>query len=197
MRLLIGPHLKRKKMTQAALADRLNISRGYMSELVSGKKTPSVDLLSRIIDELGVEPGEVYGKQVSQTETAINTLGFHENSVEPFLIPNGGKRETLISSICPDIAAVETFVAKIDMPSLAIRKGDMIFTDVKRHPTSGDTVIATVADQQIGEAHTMAGLWLDPWFVPGNGSQNSVAVDKTGAVVVMGVVMGVVRKSGT
>ena len=45
---------KAKKITQSDLAKRLKINRSYLSEVENGKATPSIRLLERIADELGV-----------------------------------------------------------------------------------------------------------------------------------------------
>lgn len=41
-------HLSSQNITQAAFADMLGISRGYLSEILSGEKTPGLELAVRI-----------------------------------------------------------------------------------------------------------------------------------------------------
>lgn len=47
---LLQTYLASKGMRQSALADALGINRGYMSELASGRKRPSLDLAFRIAE---------------------------------------------------------------------------------------------------------------------------------------------------
>lgn len=42
------------RLTQTALADRLGISKSFLSELESGKKTATLDLIERYAGEFGV-----------------------------------------------------------------------------------------------------------------------------------------------
>lgn len=45
---------KAKKITQSELAKKLNINRSYLSEVENGKASPSLRMLERIANELGV-----------------------------------------------------------------------------------------------------------------------------------------------
>ncbi len=56
----IGRILSEKGWSQTRLADAVGISRGYMSQLVSGQKQPSHDMLLRLADALDVQIGELY-----------------------------------------------------------------------------------------------------------------------------------------
>ena len=55
---MIGTALKRTRqfhrLTQAALSERLSISKSYLSELESGKKTPTIEILQKYSDAFGV-----------------------------------------------------------------------------------------------------------------------------------------------
>lgn len=41
-------HLKEKRITQRAFADRVGVSKAYMSEIASGLKVPSLEVAVRI-----------------------------------------------------------------------------------------------------------------------------------------------------
>ena len=54
MKLRLKELLAEKNMKQVTLAERVGVEKGYVSELVSGKKIPSIPTLERIADALGV-----------------------------------------------------------------------------------------------------------------------------------------------
>ncbi|EKU45047.1 helix-turn-helix domain-containing protein [Staphylococcus massiliensis] len=45
---------KDKKMTQQELADKIEISRSYLSDIENGQKNPSVETVKKLADKLGV-----------------------------------------------------------------------------------------------------------------------------------------------
>lgn len=55
---MIGKALKRTRqfhrMTQTALAEQLGISKSYVSEIESGKKTPTIEVLQKYSEVFGV-----------------------------------------------------------------------------------------------------------------------------------------------
>ena len=50
---------KSKKLTQEELRDATQISQQYLSELEHGKRNPSIQLVAKLADALGVEPMEL------------------------------------------------------------------------------------------------------------------------------------------
>jgi transcriptional regulator with XRE-family HTH domain len=57
---LIGENIRRyrekKNLTQAALADALGATQGYISDLESGKRTPRVRRIAKIAEVLKIPP---------------------------------------------------------------------------------------------------------------------------------------------
>src|SRR3990172_4329792 len=47
-------------LSLAALADRLKVTKGYISRLESGKATPSAHMVERIAKAIGVDSGPLY-----------------------------------------------------------------------------------------------------------------------------------------
>jgi plasmid maintenance system antidote protein VapI len=45
---MFADHIRSSGMTRSAWADRLKVSRSYLSDLLNGKKVPSLDLAVRI-----------------------------------------------------------------------------------------------------------------------------------------------------
>lgn len=52
--------IKAKGLTQKALADRLDMAPAYLNKLCKGTKNPSMELLDRICQALGMTPGEFF-----------------------------------------------------------------------------------------------------------------------------------------
>lgn len=61
MKLDIGPVIARRGMSQTQVADAIGVQKGYLSEIVSGKKLPSLDTFQRICDALQATPNELFG----------------------------------------------------------------------------------------------------------------------------------------
>lgn len=54
------PALRRKQMTQTALANAIGVEKGFVSELISGKKNPSFPTYMKIVEVLDLDPGEAF-----------------------------------------------------------------------------------------------------------------------------------------
>lgn len=55
-----------KRLTQAEVARRLGIDQGYYSRLERGEKTPSLDVLQKLSQVLGVEVGWLMANQAAE-----------------------------------------------------------------------------------------------------------------------------------
>lgn len=62
---MVGENLKRirrwKGLTLKAIADSVDSSIGYIHELETGSKTPSLAMLQKLADVLGVTPNDLLG----------------------------------------------------------------------------------------------------------------------------------------
>ena len=69
--------LRRKKITQRAFAERIEVTPAYLNKLCKGTKTPSIDLLDTICEALGMTPSEFFAVSddapptLSQEEAAL------------------------------------------------------------------------------------------------------------------------------
>ncbi|RID91526.1 XRE family transcriptional regulator [Gemmobacter lutimaris] len=70
MKLRIRELRKSNKLTGEQLADLVGISKGYVSELETGKKSPGADLLMRLADALHCEVHELFSGSQSERDTA-------------------------------------------------------------------------------------------------------------------------------
>ncbi len=51
---VVWEHLARHNMTQTELARRVGINPGYLSQLMSGRRSPSAKVRARLMAELGI-----------------------------------------------------------------------------------------------------------------------------------------------
>ena len=76
---LIGKRIQEvrtdKKISQAMLAELTDISDVYMSNLETGKRTPSLEVLVKIANALGTTTGELlYGHQVFDEDSYVKEI---------------------------------------------------------------------------------------------------------------------------
>lgn len=72
MRLRIRDLRKARKLTGEQLGELVGVSKGYISEIETGKKTPGADLLMRLADALQCEMHEVFeGTKDEQDRASI------------------------------------------------------------------------------------------------------------------------------
>jgi len=55
--------MNKKKLSQGRLAQRAGVSQPCISQLISGKKAPTLPTLEKIATALGVSVGELIGEQ--------------------------------------------------------------------------------------------------------------------------------------
>ncbi|WP_082174119.1 helix-turn-helix domain-containing protein [Clostridium niameyense] len=69
----IGVTLKKLRkganLTQKALADKCNISRGYLADLEADRYNPSIDTLKTIADALGVSVNDFFDEETKKEKT--------------------------------------------------------------------------------------------------------------------------------
>lgn len=191
MKLAIGPALKKAGVSQAWLADRIGVSRGFLSEIVSGKKRPSLETLDRMAEELGVSPGDLYEHDVpGLAEPAAQWRG----GVKPY-----GRRglAAALSVIAPDARRPEPWLLSGDRPGFALRSGDLLVVDMNGAAEPGDIVITTDADPETGEAVTDVSRWLDPWLESDMPSERPRRMTADGRTAILGVVRGSLRGART
>ena len=63
-----------KKMTVKSAAELLNISRKYLSNIISEKQTPTIDVLENICSGFGVEPNDILISEKSKQADKSKTL---------------------------------------------------------------------------------------------------------------------------
>ncbi len=59
--------IKRAKITQKQFADRLGVSEAYVSQILSGRKAPGLDLVDRLAKALDIKPSRLFRSPVEAT----------------------------------------------------------------------------------------------------------------------------------
>jgi transcriptional regulator with XRE-family HTH domain len=129
--------LKRRGWTQTKLAEAVDVTRGYMSMLVSGKKVPSLEILERIADALDVDIGALYGPR----ETPVAGRVGAGASVE--LVDAYPRGDGLYHVACPDdLPARDVVAVEVTGDSMLplIRPGDILFFSRFFMGVDGDTL---------------------------------------------------------
>lgn len=125
MRIRLKPALKRRGMNQADLANALNISAGYVSDISTGKKLPSIELLGQILQVLDADISEIV-----QSLPPVAVPGRAGAGDEVFLTDDYAKGEGIYKVERPPqlpargIVAVETQGASMEP---AFFDGDLLF----------------------------------------------------------------------
>ncbi len=84
LRVLVGRNVRRRrqelKLTQAVLADRLNVAQSYISALEKGKKSPLLETIASLADALEVPPSYLLAGSVPVVPSTVPGETFLESS---------------------------------------------------------------------------------------------------------------------
>jgi transcriptional regulator with XRE-family HTH domain len=145
----------------ARLADALDISRSYMSDLASGKKMASVPLLRRISQATGVSIGDLMGQQ-----------GMSEGAAEPYLPgPKDNRLRDLTATLFPGMRHASYYIASSANTAFGILPGDMMVTEASFSTDKidhGKLVVSRISDDT-GSVQTVIGRVAAPWIIDANG----------------------------
>ncbi|MTH79395.1 XRE family transcriptional regulator [Paracoccus aestuariivivens] len=138
MRLRLGQILTEKGIKQRQLAEMLDVSNGYVSQLVSGKRQPSPELLLQLSQALGVTPTHLM--EPSRPVAVAGRVGAG-NTVE--LVDSYAKGGGLFYVAAPEDLSPSGIVAvevRGDSMSPLIEEGDIIFFSRYFHGIDEDVV---------------------------------------------------------
>lgn len=151
--------LRDQKLTQTTLSDRTGISAGYLSEVISGKKTPSQETLQKIAQALDVRIVELY-EEMPQPQRAAP--GMAESDVAPVTRDDLSAHD-LARTLCPAMRHPALFIALKAAPAFGIFCGDMLLVDLRPTMQAGQLVLAnTVSDHG---AQTGLFRLVLPWLI--------------------------------
>lgn len=145
----------------ARLADELEISRSYMSDLANGKKVASVPLLRRISQATGMSVGDLMGQH-----------GFSEGAAEPYLPgPKDNRLRDLVATLFPGMRHTSFYIATSASAAFGILPGDMLVTESSFQTDlidRGKLVVSRIADSN-GSVVTVIGRVAAPWIIDASG----------------------------
>lgn len=181
MRLFIDRILKQRQMSQTELAERLDVSRGYLSLLVNNKRDPSPALLQRMADVLDVTVADL-----------IDTPppGFAD-AAAPFE-PGTAREKSVLFFLRTLGRQVTPYKLKSHAPTLSLLTDDILAVDLSRKPKTGDIVIAAQIDEA-ETAHSFAARIMGEWLQLGDPKEPPLMLTDSGAIAVLGPVVGSIR----
>lgn len=183
MKLRLKEVLSDKGMRQAAVAEKAEITPGYMSLLVNGERSPSPDLVTRLATVLGVP--------VSELMEAPPQPGFAEEATA--FAPTGPKETTIADLFKTKSKRVELYRMKKAAATLALLPDDILGVDRARPAKPGETVLVSQWHDD-GSANTFTAIWAQSVLVPGDPVMPPVKYDEEDqSIGILGPVVGMVR----
>ncbi len=190
MKLDLRSVLKRRNMRASQLADNMEVSRGYISEVMSGKKFPSPKMLERIATALDASPHELFGSE--DIQPAILTSAFSEPASAYVIKAQDAQTERKIADSAHHH---QIWRAARSHLAFGILKGDELHIDLHHISRDSGLVLATRVDTETGEGVTLlrriehGHLYSeDPSDTPENWSSS------THNYAILGKILGVVRR---
>jgi SOS-response transcriptional repressor LexA len=194
MKLALGPLLKKVGMSQTALADAIGVNKSFISDIVAGKKRPSLATLHKIVAVLEVSPAALYDADDLPEETV--SQGFSESEAVPFSPARVNDMASLLRAVAPDVRRPEVFQARKSCTGFGIMKGDALIVDMQGQATDGDVVLATFVDDA-GVAATLLRRWVAPWLISDDPADPPLRLDPASQMVaILGAVRGSLRGAG-
>lgn len=177
-------YLDAERGRAARLADELGISRSYVSDLASGKKEPSIQLLRRLADATGLEIAQLTG----------HPQGMSEGEATPYAPgPRANRLRDMAGMLFPGLRHPSYYIAGVELPAFGILNGDLLVTEANFDPERiepGKLVVASLLID--GAGRTVIGRLAHPWIIDGSGRiAGEIAVN----AAVLGLIQVVVRSS--
>ncbi|GLS87711.1 hypothetical protein GCM10010873_26850 [Cypionkella aquatica] len=204
MKLSLTAALKRNKMSQTALADAVGVGKGFMSEIISGKKNPSMETLSKIMEVLNATPSEIMPGQAGLTATISLEVpsdhsepasrGFSENQAKPWQ-GNGTEGQLNLDGLTLSIRHPVHYELVRPSPSLSLLAGDVLLVDLGTPPEAGDLILIGLIDQTGTNAATLVRRYIPPFAVTAdpNEPQPYVELEKDGLASWRGTIKSMFR----
>lgn len=185
MPLLIHKRLRDLNMTQRALADAVGVSPGFISEMASGHKHPSMRTLHKLAEALQCTPAELQGGEPARSATGMSdpAAAYVTPSTDPPAAVD------LIKRASP---GREAFVASNAAPAFGVLRGDIFVAQLGAPPRSGDFVLATETDEH-GAGTTFLARYIDGHLMHSDPARAPTPSQSGDRVAIMGVIVGLVR----
>lgn len=155
-------YLDAERGRAARLADDLDISRSYVSDLANGKKDGTVLLFRRISQATGIPVADLMGGQP----------GMAEGDAAPY-VPSGKSNQLrdMVGMLAPGTRHPSYFTAKTEHQSFGILPGDLLVLEASFKPEKVDPERLVIADvaQDFGEGKTIIARVAKPWLIDSSG----------------------------
>lgn len=153
--------MRELKVTQERLAERLGVTQGAIGHWLSGRREPSIDVINKILRELGLPALSVQGPSTGNTEEAPANrgniplvswvqAGSFQEATEAYA---PGMAEAYLP--CPTPHGPWTFALKVRGQSMynphsprSFHEGEMIYVDPDREAENGSFVVVKLVDEQ-------------------------------------------------
>jgi transcriptional regulator with XRE-family HTH domain len=170
---------------QARLADALEVSRSYLSDVANGNKEGSVDLLRRIAELTGLDMNDLVGRKP----------GMSEGDATPYQPgPRANRLRDTVGMLFPGLRNVDYYIANADHPAFGILAGDLLVLETSFTPDrieAGKLVLgrALIDDRA---SQTVIGRVAQPWLIDGAGRiSGQIEID----VGIVGLIQVVLRSA--
>lgn len=196
MKLLIKPHLERLGMTQTQLADAMQVNRSFVSDIINGKKNPSLEKLELMIRALDASPSEVIIDADFSDIPIQPPADFSEGAAQAYTFSNAHLAQEIMRHVAPGARHPSPFRVMRNEPGFALLVGDIVIVDLNKPAKDNDIVLVTrVVDA--GSAVTEFRRLITPWLVGGDATTPSERVDDaTLQIAIIGTLAGVLRGAG-
>lgn len=188
--------IRRTGMTDEAFAASVGRSKGYISEIVNGKKTPSTRTIEQFAAQLDVPMSAL----LDDTDTYYNqphsphpTPGFSDSSVVQWQGKNPSETKEIFRLHRIRARHPTIYTTIIDLPAFAIAAGDLVLSDLGAAPSDGDLAIATISDDRRDRQSTTLVRAATPWYIFGSLGHAPMHRSENNSIGVVARVAAVVR----
>ncbi len=161
----LGRMIRDAGTNPSAVARRAGLNHTAARDILTGKvRNPTTRVLAKLADALGVSLSQLTGDApphggFAEPGDAFETAGA-AHSVET---PTG-----FLAAVAPNARNPACFRLSQSLSGFALLKGDLLVLDLARTAQTGEIVLATVVDQDTGEAATITRRYLPPYLVAGD-----------------------------
>jgi transcriptional regulator with XRE-family HTH domain len=193
MALNIKRQLKKLGKSQAWLATELDVSPGYVSELISGKKSPSHKLLLEMALALQIDPSGLFGSDREARNAFVHGVhkSLRETQVEDTDRDDGNASGDLRAIVDgSNLEDAKLYATTEHLPNFMILAGDHILVELSREPQPGNLVVIDAKTHKKFSGLPNIARWTGETFVLGSVGMDTISASDA---KVIGVVRSVYR----
>ena len=185
--------LEKAGMKPAELARRTGLSRAFISNMMSGRRSPSLANLRAISEALDIPPSELMPESTEfpAADHQNASSGFSEGAVTPFT-PPPEKRRQWDALLNENDHTRTLYQLRHDCPVFSMCAGDILSVDMRRAAEDNEIVVTTEAMED-GSGTTTIRRLASPWLIAGTSSAPTERIEDDGRFSIVGVVRGVWR----